>query len=84
MAVPTGAGRELFDAVAEELSGELDICETVMFAMASLKVRDGTVIKRVADARGDLGPGRCTTSSPELVAHEGIGAGAGDPPEPVG
>ena len=43
MIQPTEAGRVRFDAVAEELRNELDIVETSMFGMPSIKVRDGNV-----------------------------------------
>jgi hypothetical protein len=42
MAASTEAGRVRFDAVVQELSGELDIVQTSMFGMPSLQVRGGT------------------------------------------
>jgi hypothetical protein len=41
MTLPTEAGRARFDAVAEQLGNELDIVETSMFGMPSLKRRGG-------------------------------------------
>jgi len=41
MAAPTEAGRVRFDAVVEELRGELDSVQTSMFGMPSLQGRDG-------------------------------------------
>ncbi len=41
MPAPTEAGLVRFDAVIEELSGELDIAKTSMFGMPSVKRRDG-------------------------------------------
>jgi hypothetical protein len=38
---PTEAGRVRFEAVLEELRNELDIVETSIFGMPSVKVRDG-------------------------------------------
>jgi hypothetical protein len=43
MTQPTQAGRVRFEAVVEELRNELDIVETSMFGMPSVKVRDGKV-----------------------------------------
>jgi hypothetical protein len=43
MTEPTQAGRVRFEAVVEELRNELDIVETSMFGMPSVKVRDGKV-----------------------------------------
>jgi len=50
MAASTEAGRVRFDAVVEELSGELDIVQTSMLGMPSLKVRGG---KAFAGLYGD-------------------------------
>jgi len=47
---PTEAGRARFDAVVEELRSELDIVETSMFGMPSVKRRDG---KAFAGLNGD-------------------------------
>jgi hypothetical protein len=47
---PTEAGRARFDAVVEELRSELDIVETSMFGMPSVKRRDG---KAFAGLYGD-------------------------------
>ena len=38
---PTEAGRVRFDAVVEELRDEVDVVETSMFGMPSVKRRDG-------------------------------------------
>jgi hypothetical protein len=43
MPQPTEAGRVRFEAVVEELRNELDIVETSMFGMPSVKRRDGKV-----------------------------------------
>jgi hypothetical protein len=50
MPQPTEAGRARFDAVVEELGNELDIVETSMFGMPSVKRRDG---KAFAGLYGD-------------------------------
>jgi hypothetical protein len=50
MPQPTDAGRLRFDAVVEELRNELDIVETSMFGMPSVKRRDG---KAFAGLYGD-------------------------------
>ena len=50
MPAPTEAGRVRFDAVVEELRNELDIAETSMFGMPSIKRREG---KAFAGLYGD-------------------------------
>jgi len=47
---PTEVGRARFDVVVEELRNELDIVETSMFGMPSVKRRDG---KAFAGLYGD-------------------------------
>ena len=42
MPQPTEAGRVRFDAVIQELGDELDVVETSMLGMVSIKRRDGT------------------------------------------
>jgi len=47
---PTEAGRERFDAVLDELKNELDVVDTFMLGMPSVKRRDG---KAFAGLYGD-------------------------------